>query len=64
MYPGGLMRMVIGIVAAISAILSAAICAGAGGFASLAWLWMLPVGWLSGFLGIIVLLFLLVLVFR
>lgn len=54
--------MVIGIVAAISAILSAAICAGAGGFASLAWLWMLPVGWLGSFLGIILLVFLFVLV--
>ena len=54
--------MVIGIVAAISAILSAAICAGAGGFASLAWLWMLPMGWLGSFLGIILLVFLFVLV--
>ena len=54
--------MVIGIVAVISAILSAAICAGAGGFAGLAWLWMLPVGWLGSFLGIILLVFLFVLV--
>lgn len=54
--------MVIGIVAAIAAMLSAVICAGAGGFDSLSWLWLLPVGWLGCFLGISALAFLLVLV--
>ena len=53
--------MVIGIVAVLSAILSACICAGAEAFQSLAWLWMLPLGWLGSFLGILVLAFLLVL---
>ena len=53
--------MVIGIVAALAAIVSAVICACAGSFGSLAWLWVLPVGWLGSFLGIILLVFLLVL---
>ena len=43
--------MVIGIVAVLSAILSALICVGAEAFQSLAWLWLLPVGWLGSFLG-------------
>ena len=54
--------MVFGIVAVIAVIVSAVICAVAGGFGSLAWLWMLPVGWLGVFLGIIVLVFILVLI--
>ena len=54
--------MVIGIVAALSAILAAAICLGAGSFESLAWLWMLPVGWIGSFLGIILLAFLVIVV--
>ena len=54
--------MVIGIVAVFAAILSALICVGADAFGSLVWLWLLPLGWLGGFLGIIVLLFLLVLI--
>ena len=54
--------MVIGIVAVLAAILSALICAGAEGFSGMAWLWMLPVGWLGVFLGVVVLVFLLVLV--
>jgi len=53
--------MVIGIVAVLAAMLSALICVGADAFGSLVWLWLLPVGWLGSFLGIIVLLFLLVL---
>ena len=53
--------MVIGVVAVIAAIVSAVICGCAGGFGSLAWLWMLPVGWLAAFLGVLVLAFLLVL---
>lgn len=54
--------MVLGIVAVFSAIVSAVVCACAGGFGSLAWLWMLPVGWLSTFLGVLVLTFVLVLI--
>lgn len=54
--------MVIGIVAVLAAILSAVICVGADAFGSLVWLWLLPLGWLGGFLGIIVLLFLMVLI--
>ena len=53
--------MVFGIIAVLSAIFSAVICGAAGGFAGLGWLWLLPVGWLGSFLGILVLLFLLVL---
>ena len=53
--------MVFGIVAAIAAILSVVLCAATGAFAGLAWLWLLPVGWLGAFLGIIILVFLLVL---
>ena len=54
--------MVIGIVAVLSAILSALICVGTEAFQGLAWLWLLPVSWLGIFLGIIVLVFLLVLI--
>ena len=53
--------MVIGVVAVLSVLFSALICMGTEAFQSLAWLWMLPVGWLGCFLGIIVLVFLLVL---
>ena len=45
--------MVIGMVAVISAIVSAVICGFTGGFADLSWLWLLPVGWLGRFLGVI-----------
>ena len=54
--------MVFGIVAVIAAILSAVICVGTDAFQSLAWLWLLPVGWLGSFLGIVLLVFLMVLV--
>ena len=54
--------MVLGAVAVIAAIISAVICGFAGGFGSLAWLWMLPVGWLGTFLGVLLLAFLMVLV--
>lgn len=54
--------MVIGMVAVIAAMISAVICTCAGGFGSLAWLWMLPVGWLGAFLGVLALAFLMVLV--
>ena len=53
--------MVIGVIAVLAAILSAVLCASTGAFAGLAWLWLLPVGWLGAFLGILVLVFLLVL---
>ena len=54
--------MVIGVIAVIAAMVSALICVCAGGFGSLAWLWMLPVGWLGAFLGILLLAFGLVLI--
>lgn len=54
--------MVIGVVAVFSAIVSALICGFAGGFADLSWLWLLPVGWLGCFLGVILLVFLFVLI--
>jgi len=54
--------MVIGIIAAVAAIVSAVICVCADGFMSLAWLWMLPVGWLCVFLGILLIVFLMVLI--
>ena len=53
--------MVFGVIAVIAAILSALICVGAEAFQSLTWLWLLPVGWLGSFLGIVLLVFLLVL---
>lgn len=54
--------MVIGIIAVLSAIVSAVICAVTGSFADLSWLWVLPLGWLGCFVGILLLVFLLVLV--
>ena len=54
--------MVIGIVAAISAILSAAICVWIDSFAKVSWLWLFPLSWLGSFLGILLLAFLTVLV--
>lgn len=54
--------MVIRIVAILSAIFSAVICAITGSFSGLAWLWLLPVCWLGAFLGVILLAFLMVLV--
>ena len=54
--------MVIGIIAVVSAILSAIVCIATDAFQSLAWLWLLPAGWLGGFLGILLLAFLLVLI--
>ena len=53
--------MVFGMIAVLAAILSAGICVGAEAFQSLTWLWLLPVGWLGSFLGIVLLVFLLVL---
>ena len=54
--------MVIGIVAAIAAMLSVLVCVGCGGFESLTWLWLLPVSWLGCFLGILALIFVMILV--
>lgn len=54
--------MAIGIVAVIAAVFAAIICFGADAFGSLAWLWLLPLGWLGAFLGIILVVFLFVLV--
>ena len=42
----------------LSAVIAAVICAVAGGFASLAWLWLLPVGFLGSLLVIAILFFL------
>ena len=53
--------MVIGAIIIIAAIISVILCVSTGAFAGLAWLWMLPVGCLGAFLGILVLAFLLVL---
>lgn len=54
--------MVIGTIAVIAAILSVVICAGTGAFAGLAWLWVMPVGWLGCFLGILLVAFVIVLI--
>ena len=54
--------MVIGIIAVLSAIFSAGLCLGLEAFAGSAWIWMLPVGFVGCFLGILILGFLLVLV--
>ena len=54
--------MVIGAITIIAAIISVILCVSTGAFAGLAWLWILPVGWLGAFFGILVLAFLLVLV--
>ena len=54
--------MVIGVVAALSAIVAALICGFSGAFESLAWLWLLPAGFAGCFLGILLLAFLTVLV--
>ena len=54
--------MAIGIIAVLSVIFSVVLCAGTGSFGTLAWLWLLPVGWLGGFLGILLLIFALVLI--
>ena len=54
--------MVISIIAVISAIVAAVICACTDGFSGFSWLWILPAGWLGCFLGILLLAFLLVLI--
>jgi len=54
--------MVLGIYLAVSALAALVVCVGAGGFASLRWLWLLPVSFAGVFLSLLVLTFLLVLV--
>ena len=54
--------MVFGIIAVVAAVISTVICGLAGGFGSLAWLWMLPVGWVGAFVCVLLLAFLMVLV--
>ena len=54
--------MVIGIVAVLSAIVSAVICVWVDSFAKVSWLWLFPLGWLGSFLGILLLAFAFVLI--
>lgn len=51
--------MLIGGIALLSALLSALLCLATGGFESLAWLWLLPCGFLGSFLSLGLLVFLL-----
>ena len=51
--------MLIGGIALLSFMISGLLCLGTGGFESLAWLWVLPCGFLGSFLGLVVLAFLL-----
>lgn len=44
--------MLLGTIGVLSAILAGVICAVSGGFASLAWLWILPVSFVGGFVGL------------
>ena len=53
--------MILGTVALAALLISLGICQGAGAFAGLSWLWVLPVGFLGSFLLIALLLFLLLL---
>ena len=50
--------MLMGAIAALSAIFSVLICFGANGFGTLAWLWILPVSFVGLFLGLAILAFL------
>lgn len=50
--------MLLGTFCVLSLVISVVICAVGGAFGSLAWLWVLPVGFLSCFLGLLVLAFL------
>lgn len=54
--------MVIGIVAVLSAIVSAVICVWVDSFAKVSWLWLFPLGWLGSFLGILLLAFAFILI--
>ena len=53
--------MLFGLIVGLSIGASGVLCWSTDAFAGVAWLWMLPLGWLGSFLGIIVLAFLLVL---
>ena len=50
--------MLLGGIGILSAVIAAVICAVSGGFASLAWLWLLPVGFLGSYLGLFLVAFL------
>ena len=50
--------MLLGGIGVVSALIAAAICAVSGSFQSLAWLWVLPVGFAGSFLGLFLLAFL------
>ena len=54
--------MVIGIVAAVAAILATVICVWIDSAVKVSWLWLFPLSWLGSFLGIILLVFLMVLI--
>ena len=53
--------MMLGIFAILSLFAAGGICLGAGAFENLSWLWLLPVGFLGSFLGIVLVFFLFVL---
>ena len=50
--------MLLGGIGILSAVFAAVVCAVSGSFGSLAWLWMLPVGFVGAFLGLFILAFL------
>ena len=52
--------MLLGAIAVLSIVLAAMICGFGGGFAGLAWLWILPVSFVGSFLGLALLVFLLI----
>lgn len=54
--------MLIAIITALSALLTAGICIGTKAFASLMWLWVLPVSFLGSFLALVIVAFLFLLV--
>ena len=41
--------MLLNLIYALSALSAAGICAAAGGFSTLAWLWLLPLGFVGSF---------------
>lgn len=47
--------MLVGGITLLSAVIAAALCAGTGAFGSLAWLWLLPVGFAGAFLALVLL---------
>ena len=54
--------MLVGIFTVVSFLAALGICAGAGAFGSLSWLWLLPAGFLGSFVALLVLWFLMLLV--